>query len=59
MMKADFLREFFIDSIKKAVPTASFHEPLAEPIDGVALLPTLAHDSPLLSVVHSAERVRV
>jgi N-acetylglucosamine kinase-like BadF-type ATPase len=59
MMKVDLLRELFIVSIKKSVPTASFHEPLAEPIDGVALLPILAHDSPLLSVAHSAERVRV
>jgi N-acetylglucosamine kinase-like BadF-type ATPase len=40
MIKADLLREVFVGAINKAVPTASIHEPLAEPIDGVALLPT-------------------
>jgi len=56
MMKADLLKNSFIESIKAAVPTASFHEPIAEPIDGVALLPTLLADSPLRKVVHSATR---
>lgn len=56
MMKADLLKNTFIESIKAVVPTASFHEPIAEPIDGVALLPTLLADSPLRKVVHSAKR---
>jgi len=56
MMKADLLKNTFIESIRAAVPTASFHEPIAEPIDGVALLPTLLADSPLRKVVHSATR---
>jgi len=56
MMKAELLKNSFVDAVKASVPHASFHEPIAEPIDGVALLPTLSADSPLRKVVHSAER---
>lgn len=57
VMKAELLRDSFTEAVSRAVPGATFHEPIAEPIDGVALLPTLPDDSPLRAVVHTAERV--
>jgi glucosamine kinase len=57
VMKAELLKDSFIEALVGLVPTASFHEPIAEPIFGVALIPTLPADSPLMSVVHTAERL--
>jgi N-acetylglucosamine kinase-like BadF-type ATPase len=57
VMKAELLKDSFIEALVGLVPTASFHEPIAEPIFGVALIPTLPADSPLMSFVHTAERL--
>ena len=57
VMKADLLKNSFTDAVAKLVPGASFHEPIGEPINGVALIPTLPADSPLTAVVHTAERL--
>lgn len=58
VIKAKPLKEAFTKSVAAAVPNANFQEPIAEPIDGVVLLPNLPEDSPLRAVVHSAERVK-
>lgn len=57
VMKAELLKDSFIEALVGLVPTASFHEPIAEPIFGVALIPTLPADSPLRPFVHTAERL--
>jgi N-acetylglucosamine kinase-like BadF-type ATPase len=59
MMRADLLKNSFIDAVRQSVPNASFHEPIAKPINGVALLPTISADSPLRQVIYSAERVAI
>lgn len=56
-MKANLLRKSFTDSLKKNLPSAVIHEPLGFPVNGVALLPTLASESPLQQMVHFAARV--
>lgn len=56
MMKAHVLKESFVSNIAEAVPDAQFAEPLAEPIDGVAVMDLLPENSPLRSVIHTAER---
>ena len=55
-MKADVLKSSFVDSLLKRLPAATLQEPIAEPIDGVALIPSLPADSPLREAVYSAER---
>jgi len=57
VIKADLLREAFIAAIIRAVPTAQVQEPIAEPIEGVALLPSLLEDSPIHKAIFAAERV--
>lgn len=57
MMKAELLRDAFISSIAQAVPLAVFAEPVAEPIDGVALIEQLPEASHLRSVIHTASRM--
>lgn len=56
MMKAEILKDAFLSSVADAVPHAVFAEPLAEPIDGVAVMEHLAEDSPLRQVIHTAQR---
>lgn len=56
MMKAQLLKDSFVAHIAHAVPHAVFAEPVAEPIDGVAVLDALPGNSPLRSVIHTAER---
>lgn len=55
-MKAHLLKESFVSHIAEAVPHAQFAEPLAEPIDGVAVMDQLPETSPLRSVIHTAAR---
>lgn len=59
MMKSTLLKDALIENISSKVPNARFHEPLGEPIEGVALIPTLAPDSPLRTLIYSSERQRV
>lgn len=59
VMKAELLKSSFTDAVADLVPNASFHEPIAEPIYGVALIPTLPADSPLSAVVHTAQRLGI
>ena len=56
MMKAHLLKESFVSHIAEAVPHAQFAEPLAEPIDGVAVMDQLPETSPLRRVIHTAAR---
>jgi N-acetylglucosamine kinase-like BadF-type ATPase len=56
MMKAQLLKDSFIRNIHEAVPHAEFAEPVAEPIDGVAVMEFLSEDSPLRRVIHTAHR---
>lgn len=56
VMKADLLREAFIAEIIRSVPNAQVLEPIGTPIDGVALLPKLDSDSPLLESVYRSSR---
>ncbi|MDH6277057.1 glucosamine kinase [Aurantimicrobium minutum] len=56
MMKAQQLKESFLAHIAEVVPHAEFAEPLAEPIDGVAVMDLLPQTSPLRSVIHTAIR---
>jgi glucosamine kinase len=58
VIKSELVKNAFTKSVSSEVPNASFQEPIAEPIDGVVLLPNLPEDSPLRAVVHSAERVK-
>lgn len=56
MMKAQLLKDSFLAHIAETVPHAEFREPLAEPIDGVAVMDLLSVDSPLRRVIHTAQR---
>lgn len=56
VMKSDLLRETFISEVSAAVPSAVLAPPAAEPVDGVALLDHVPHDSPLLSEIYSSSR---
>ena len=56
MMKAQLLKDSFLSHIAEVVPHAVFAEPLAEPIDGVAVMDFLAEDSPLRRVIHTEQR---
>jgi N-acetylglucosamine kinase-like BadF-type ATPase len=58
VIKSELLKNSFMKLISSEVQNASFQEPIAEPIDGVVLLPNLPEDSPLRAVVHTAERVK-
>lgn len=54
LMRADGLRQAFIENLVSIVPNASVSQPAAEPIEGVALLPSIPKGSPLLEVVYAA-----
>lgn len=54
LMRADALREAFIENLVSILPGASISSPIAEPIEGVALLPSIPAESPLLEVVYSS-----
>jgi hypothetical protein len=56
VMKSDLLRETFIAEVSAAAPTAVLAPPVAEPVDGVALLEHVPHDSPLQAAIHEAGR---
>lgn len=56
VMKSDLLRETFIAEVSAAVPTAVLAPPVAKPVDGVALLEHVPHDSPLQAAIHEAQR---
>jgi len=56
VMKSDLLRETFIAEVLRAVPDAVLAAPDGEPIDGVALLEHVPHDSPLHAAIHEARR---
>jgi N-acetylglucosamine kinase-like BadF-type ATPase len=56
VMKSDLLRETFIAEVSAAVPTAVLAPPVAEPVDGVALLEHVPNDSPLQAAIHEARR---
>jgi len=58
VIKSELLKNSFMKLVSCEVQNASFQEPIAEPIDGVVLLPNLPEDSPLRAVVHTAERVK-
>ena len=54
LMRAESLRQAFVQSITALSPSATVAQPLAEPIEGVALLPQIPSDSPLLELVYLA-----
>lgn len=56
VMKSELLRNSFITAIKSAAPNAVMQQPLGEPIDGVALLPSVPSDSPLSEKIFKASR---
>jgi glucosamine kinase len=56
VMKSDLLRETFISEVSAAVPGAVLAPPVAEPVDGVALLEHVPDDSPLQAAIHEAQR---
>ena len=56
VMKSDLLRETFISEVSAAVPRAVLAPPVAEPVDGVALLEHVPNESPLQSAIHEAHR---
>jgi glucosamine kinase len=56
VMNSDLLRETFLAAITREVPHAVFTAPEGEPLDGVALIPSLGEDSPLRAGVLSARR---
>ena len=56
VMKAEMLKDAFVSGVVNAVPQAQFVSPLAEPIEGVALMTSLPEASPLRARIHSASR---
>ena len=56
VMKAPALRNAFIQAITAEIPGADIREPLGEPIDGVALLPSVSEASPIAAVIYRAQR---
>ncbi len=56
VMKAPTLRNAFIQAITDALPGAEIREPEGEPIDGVALLPSVSEASPIAEVIYRAQR---
>jgi N-acetylglucosamine kinase-like BadF-type ATPase len=56
VMKSDLLRETFMTEVSAAIPTAVLAPPVSEPVDGVALLEHVPHDSPLQAAIHEAQR---
>jgi glucosamine kinase len=56
VMKSELLRNSFGTAIKSSAPNAILQQPIGEPIDGVALLPSVPSDSPLSAKIYSASR---
>lgn len=56
VMKAEMLKDAFVSAVVNAVPQAQFVSPLAEPIEGVALMTSLPEASPLRASIHTASR---
>ena len=56
VMKSELLRNSFGTAIKASAPNAILQQPIGEPIDGVALLPSVPSDSPLSAKIYSASR---
>jgi N-acetylglucosamine kinase-like BadF-type ATPase len=56
VMKSELLRAAFIAGIERTAPNAVMQKPLGEPIDGVALLPSVPSDSPLSEKIFTASR---
>jgi N-acetylglucosamine kinase-like BadF-type ATPase len=56
VMKSELLRNAFGTAIKASAPNAILQQPIGEPIDGVALLPSVPRDSPLSAKIYSASR---
>lgn len=56
VMKSELLRNAFGSAIKASAPNAILQQPIGEPIDGVALLPSVPNDSPLSAKIYSARR---
>ena len=56
VMKAEMLKDAFVSAVVNAVPQAQFVSPLAEPIEGVALMTSLPEASPLRVSIHTASR---
>lgn len=56
VMKAPALQDAFVQEITDALPEADIRKPQGEPIDGVALLPSVSETSPLAGVIHRAHR---
>ena len=54
LMRAKLLRQAFIKGVTDIIPRATVTQPLAEPIEGVALLPIVPSESPLLELVYRA-----
>ena len=57
VMKSELLRNAFGLAIKASAPNAILQQPIGEPIDGVALLPSVPSDSPLSAKIFSARRL--
>ena len=56
VMRASVLRNAFVQSIRDALPGSDIREPLGEPIDGVALLPSVRETSPIADEIYRAQR---
>jgi N-acetylglucosamine kinase-like BadF-type ATPase len=56
VMKSELLRNSFGTAIKVSAPNAILQQPIGEPIDGVALLPSVPSDSPLSEKIFAAKR---
>ena len=56
VMKSELLRNAFTAGIKSVAANAVMQKPLGEPIDGVALLPSVPSDSPLSEKIFTANR---
>ena len=56
VMKSELLRNSFGTAIKASAPNAILQQPIGEPIDGVALLPSVPIDSPLSGKIFTASR---
>jgi len=56
VMKAPALRNAFVQAITDAVPGADILEPFGEPVDGVALLPSVRETSPIADVIYRVHR---
>ncbi len=56
VMKSELLRNAFTAGIKSVAANAVMQQPLGEPIDGVALLPSVPSDSPLSEKIFTANR---